>query len=68
MNHFVFLVVWKRELMRKLDQNILREFDWKDFIETAWQFGYPAMAADMENRLKHYQEQANRGAEQCTRN
>lgn len=62
MNHFVFFVVWKRELMRKLDQNILREFDWKDFVEAARQFGFPAMATDMENRLKHYQAQAETGA------
>lgn len=61
MNHFVFLVDWKRALMSKLDQNILREWDWKDFVETARQFGYTAMATNMENRLKHYQEQAERG-------
>jgi len=48
--------------MSKLDQNYLCEWDWKDFVETARQFGYPAMAADMENRLKHYQKQAERGA------
>lgn len=62
MKHYKFLVDWKRELMSTLDQNILREWDWKNFVETARQFGYPAMAADMENRLKHYQAQAERGA------
>jgi len=56
------LVDWKRELMSKLDQNILREWDWNGVVETARQFGFRAMAADMENRLKHYQEQAERGA------
>jgi hypothetical protein len=60
--HYKFLVDWKRELMSKLDQDYLCEWDWKDFVETARQFGYPAMAADMENRLKHYQKQAERGA------
>jgi len=53
---------WKRELMSELDQNRLHVEDWEDFVETARQFGYPAMAANMENRLKHYQEQAERGA------
>jgi len=62
MKLYRYLVDWKRELMSELDQNRLREEDWKDFVETARQFGYPAMAADMENRLKHYQKQAERGA------
>ena len=62
MNHFVFLVDWKRALMSKLDKNILREWDRKDFVETARRFGYTAMATNMENRLKHYQKQAERGA------
>lgn len=62
MKLYRYLVDWKRELMSELDQNRLREEDWKDFVETARQFGYTAMATNMENRLKHYQEQAERGA------
>ena len=62
MKRYKILGDWKRELMSELDQNRLHVEDWEDFVETARQFGYPAMAANMENRLKHYQEQAERGA------
>ena len=63
MKHYKFLVDWKRELMSKLDQNILREWDWKNFVETARQFGYLAMAADMENTIKHKQKEEHK----CTK-
>ena len=58
------LRTWKQSLLDKLDYGILDETEWHAFISAAEVDGCSAMAADMKNRMDHYEKaEGGRGAE-----